>query len=242
MAIDADSDRAADGGDAATGSSIVAVDTDGGPPNVVLTYDDGPQPGGTDAVLSALSDAGASATFFVLLSRVRRYPSLLLEALAEGHEIALHGPDHKRLTDLDPADVAARTLAAKRELEDVTGRVVRWFRPPYGSQSFASWSAVAEAGLTTVLWSADFCDWRDDVPDDVRLRPAHAMTEPGSVLLLHDGFATDIDGVDDGPPPRIDRGALTRSIIDVCKAKGFMCSSLAEALRAGSAVNRVQVG
>jgi peptidoglycan/xylan/chitin deacetylase (PgdA/CDA1 family) len=242
VAIDAGSDKTADACDAGIGSSIVAVDTANGPPNVVLTYDDGPQPGGTDAVLSALSDAGASATFFVLLSRVRRYPSLLMETLAEGHEIALHGPDHKRLTDLDPAEVVTRTLAARRALEDVTGHQVRWFRPPYGSQTSASWSAVTQAGLTTALWSADFCDWRDDVPDDLRLRPAHTMTKPGSVLLLHDGFATDIDGVDDGPPPQIDRGALTRSIIEICTAKGFTCSSLAQALRTGTAVNRIQLG
>src|SRR5215468_9093273 len=56
VAIDADSDTTADAGDATIGSSIVAVDTENGSPNVVLTYDDGPQPGGTDAVLSALAD------------------------------------------------------------------------------------------------------------------------------------------------------------------------------------------
>jgi peptidoglycan/xylan/chitin deacetylase (PgdA/CDA1 family) len=50
--------------------SAVEVRTDA--PHVVLTFDDGPEPGGTDRVLSALAAAGASATFFVLLTRVRK--------------------------------------------------------------------------------------------------------------------------------------------------------------------------
>src|SRR5215467_815730 len=137
--------------EALAGPSLVAVDCLDGPPTIVLTYDDGPEPGGTDAVLGALDESGASATFFVLLSRVRRHESLLHDVLASGHEVGLHGPDHRQLTGMDPADVALRTRAAKLELEERIGRAVRWFRPPYGRQSALTWRAVADAGLTTVL-------------------------------------------------------------------------------------------
>jgi peptidoglycan/xylan/chitin deacetylase (PgdA/CDA1 family) len=216
---------------AGIGASIVAIDT-AAEPTVVLTYDDGPEPGGTDSVLDVLADAGATATFFVLMSRVRRHASLFDELLASGHEIALHGPDHRRLTELDPKQLALRTRTAKEELEDRTGRAVRWFRPPYGDQSTVTWGAVADAGLTTVLWSADCLDWLD-APHDDRLRKTRAMAEPGAVLLLHDGFASAMDGVDDGEPPAIDRGKLSRSVIEICAGKGFACSSLGQALDAG---------
>jgi peptidoglycan/xylan/chitin deacetylase (PgdA/CDA1 family) len=218
-------------GDVPVGSSIVAVDTAGGPPRIVLTFDDGPEPGGTDAVLSVLADAGVTATFFVLLSRVQRHPSLLRDTVAAGHEIALHGPDHRRLTQLDPETVAARTRTAKHELEDLLGRPVRWFRPPYGSQSAATWRAVDEAGLTPVMWNTTCWDWRD-MPDDARLDEVRAA-EAGAIVLAHDGFANAGDGVDDGPPPTIRRGRLARSIIDVGLTKGFVCGSLSEALRTG---------
>jgi len=228
-----------DVGTAESGSSVVSIDCSDGPPAVVLTYDDGPQPGGTDAVLGALADTGATATFFVLLSRVRRHESLFHDVLAAGHEVALHGPDHRRLTELDPKDVAVRTRAAKEELEDRAGRAVRWFRPPYGSQSAASWRAAADAGLTTVLWSVECTDWLD-VPHESRLANIRAMDGPGAVVLLHDGFANVIDGVDDGPAPTFDRGDLTRSVVEVCAAKGFGCTSLSHALATASLVEDIR--
>ena len=66
----------------------------------VLTYDDGPTPGVTDRLLPILAEAGATATFFVLLTRVRAHPSMVAELLAAGHEVALHGIDHVDLTSL----------------------------------------------------------------------------------------------------------------------------------------------
>jgi peptidoglycan/xylan/chitin deacetylase (PgdA/CDA1 family) len=203
------------------GSSVVAVDTASGQPHAVLTFDDGPEPGGTDLVLSALVEARATATFFVLLSRTRRHPSLLADVVAGGHEIALHGPDHRRLTHLHP-----------------TRRSVRWFRPPYGAQSPATWRAVATAGLTPVMWSISCHDWRD-VTDDERLEQLGAMDRPGAVVLAHDGFATLVDGVDDGPRPNLDRGVSVRSLLEICTAKGLSGCSLETALQTGRALHRV---
>jgi len=222
--------------DVPTGSSIVAVEGPG--PLVVLTYDDGPQPGGTDAVLEALAERGATATFFVLLSRVRAHRSLLDDVLAAGHEIALHGPDHRRITGFDPETARARTAAAKDELEDAAGREVRWFRPPYGGQSPTSWQAVRDAGLEPVLWSADCRDWLD-ATDDERLAQVRGMHGPGSVVLAHDGFAEPLDGVDDGPPPRLDRGRLTRMVLETVTAMGIRCCSVDHALTTGEPVRRV---
>ena len=59
--------------------SMVAVRT--GQRTAVVTYDDGPEPGGTDRVLTALASHAARATFFVLVSRARRYPGLLLSLI-----------------------------------------------------------------------------------------------------------------------------------------------------------------
>ena len=74
--------------------SLVSVRTE--QPQIVLTFDDGPDPGGTEAVMSALAAHRSTATFFVLLTRVRAYRGLLGEIVAAGHEIGLHGLDHRR--------------------------------------------------------------------------------------------------------------------------------------------------
>ncbi|SDN45324.1 polysaccharide deacetylase family protein [Geodermatophilus sp. DSM 45219] len=212
-----------------------AVELRTGASDVVLTFDDGPEPGGTDRVLSALADAGAGATFFVLLTRVRRYPGLLDEVVAAGHEVALHGVDHRALPTLPPDEVARLVRAGKAELEDATGRPVRWFRPPYGRQTFANWRAVTGAGLVPVLWGPTTWDWRD-VPPAERLAKAQQGVRPGAIVLAHDGFAGPADGACDGPPPQLDRGELITGVLEGYAERGLVARSLEQALVSGDLV------
>jgi peptidoglycan/xylan/chitin deacetylase (PgdA/CDA1 family) len=210
--------------------SIHAVTTTD--PCVVVTYDDGPEPGATEHVLAALSDHGATATFFVLMSRVRKHRSLFAEILAAGHEIGLHGPDHRRLTGLPTDDVRRRTADARAELEDALERRVDWFRPPYGAQTVDTWSAVRDAGLEPVVWGPALLDWAD-VPHTERMAAAVTDLRPGSIVLAHDGFATPCDGVDDGPRPAFDRGVLARAVFDAYGERGLAVRSLGDALLNG---------
>jgi peptidoglycan/xylan/chitin deacetylase (PgdA/CDA1 family) len=200
----------------------------------VLTYDDGPQPGGTDRVLAALAEAGSTATFFILVGRARKHPGLLADVVAAGHEIALHGVDHVRLTTLSPALVRKRTRDGRRELEDLAGQQVRWFRPPYGAQRPGTWAAIRSTGLVPVVWSDEAADWQDDTVDEITARTASVRS--GSVLLLHDGYADAFDGVDDGPPPGFDRGELSKRILGGLGERGLATASLRDALAVGTAV------
>lgn len=210
--------------------SVRSVRWDG----VVLTYDDGPQPGGTDRVLAALAEFDSTATFFILVGRARRHPGLLREVIDAGHEIALHGVDHVRLTTMSPSVVRRRTRDARRELEDLSGQPVRWFRPPYGAQRPTTWAAVRSTGLESVVWSNDVADWQDDPVADIAARSGAVGT--GSVLLMHDGYADAFDGVDDGPAPGFDRGELSRRVLGALGKRGLATSSLRDALAGGSAV------
>jgi peptidoglycan/xylan/chitin deacetylase (PgdA/CDA1 family) len=200
----------------------------------VLTYDDGPQPGGTERVLAALAEVGATATFFVLVGRARRHPGLLADVVAAGHEIALHGIDHVRLTEFSPGQVRRRTIDGRKELEDLAGQHIRWFRPPYGAQHPTTWAAIRSAGLESVVWSDEVKDWDDDPIADMAARAATVTR--GSVLLLHDGYADSTDGVDDGPAPTFDRGDLSRRILADLAERGLHASSLGNALSGGRAV------
>lgn len=199
---------------------------------VVLTYDDGPEPIGTEAVLSALADAGATATFFVLMTRVRRFGSLFDEVLAGGHEIGLHGIDHRPLPAFTAREVKRRCAEGRAELEDRIGAEVRWLRPPYGRLRLSSWAAVRAAGLTPVLWGPSTAD---SVAASIPERAARACdgVKAGAILLAHDGFAGPDDGVDDGPPPQFDRGALATEVVSRYRALGLRPGTLADAAGAG---------
>lgn len=213
--------------------SAVAVRTDR--PDVVMTFDDGPEPEGTDRVLQALDGAAATATFFVLLTRVRRYRSLLDEVVAAGHEVALHGVDHRALPTVPPEEVAGLIRGGRAELEDATGRPVRWYRPPYGRQTVRNWRAVTAAGLLPVLWGPTTWDWRD-VADDERQEKAQQGIVPGAIVLAHDGFAGPEDGACDGPAPVLDRGRLISGVLEGYAARGLRVRSLEQALDGGTLV------
>jgi peptidoglycan/xylan/chitin deacetylase (PgdA/CDA1 family) len=199
---------------------------------VVLTFDDGPDPRGTGAVLQALADFNATATFFVLLTRARRYPALLSEVADRGHEIGLHGIDHRRLTNLPAREVLRRTRDGRRELEDITGTAVRWMRPPYGAQRLSTWAAIKACGLEPVMWSRTTWDSRPAAQDE-RVARATTGAVPGDILLAHDGFAGRDDGVDDGPEPEVDRGGLTRLVLSRFEESGLTGRSLGAALSQG---------
>ncbi|GAB3308171.1 polysaccharide deacetylase family protein [Epidermidibacterium keratini] len=213
--------------------SVTAVRTER--PEVVLTFDDGPEPGSTEAVLDALADAGAKATFFVLLTRVTRYRPLFKAIISEGHEIALHGSDHRRLTGFAARDVHTGLLEARERLSDAAGTKVRWFRPPYGAGLPSTHAAIRMAGLQSALWGRTTWDWKP-ASQDQRLAKALDGIHSGEIILAHDGHAGRHDLVDDGPAPDVDKGELVRLVIDGLRDKGLSPTSLGEALRGGDPV------
>jgi len=160
-----------------------------GRPDVALTFDDGPHPSGTPAVLEALAAAGASATFFLVGEQVERNPALAREILAAGHEIAVHCHRHRNLLRLTPAQAADDLARAESAIADATARAVDRYRPPYG---ILSWPALAHArrrGWTVLLWSAAGRDWSARATPASIAAGALAGAGPGSVILLHDSDA-----------------------------------------------------
>jgi peptidoglycan/xylan/chitin deacetylase (PgdA/CDA1 family) len=165
---------------------------------VALTFDDGPDPDSTRSVLAALEGAGVTATFFVLSERALRHRDVVLEVISAGHEIALHGPDHRRLTRLSLDEVRRCLRESKNAVEDLTGQRMRWFRPPFGSQSIGTYRAARRVGLEPVVWTAEGEDWIAQPADQIARRVMRSI-RPGGVVLLHDALAADPTG-----PPAID--------------------------------------
>ena len=140
------------------------------PGGVALTFDDGPHPEGTPAMLELLSRAGARATFFVIGEQVVRRPDLVREIVAAGHTVALHGYRHRlqlRLSDVQVTDDISRGTAA---IEDAIGRSPALHRPPFGIYSPAGLAAARASGLAPLLWSRWGKDWRKfTTPSESRL-------------------------------------------------------------------------
>src|SRR5436190_7205549 len=99
---------------------------------VALTFDDGPHPEGTAAVLEGLREADATAAFFLVGEQVRSNPSLAAEIVAAGHSVELHGDRHRNQLRLTPAQMFEDMRRGAAAIEDACGRAPRFYRPPYG--------------------------------------------------------------------------------------------------------------
>ena len=153
---------------------------------IALTFDDGPHPEGTPAVLDVLARAGARATFFVIGEQVRRRPSLAAEIVAQGHRVALHGDRHRLQLRVSERELRADLQRGRAAIEDATGTTADLHRPPYGIYSASGLALARDAGLKPLLWSRWGKDWRKfTTPERIASRATRAVG-PGDVILLHD--------------------------------------------------------
>jgi peptidoglycan/xylan/chitin deacetylase (PgdA/CDA1 family) len=151
---------------------------------LALTFDDGPDPDATPAVLDALDEAGAKATFFMVGEQAVEHRALAREVAERGHEVGLHGYEHVEHDSLGGRvkDDLARGLGT---LEVASGRRPHLFRPPYGRFSEDSYSACQALRLEPVYWSAWGGDW-EPVPAERIAEIATRDLDEGTILLLHD--------------------------------------------------------
>jgi peptidoglycan/xylan/chitin deacetylase (PgdA/CDA1 family) len=153
---------------------------------VALTFDDGPHPQGTPAVLETLREAGAVATFFLAGEQVERRPSLVAEIAAAGHRVELHCHRHRNQLRLTPRMLIEDAERARAAIEEAGGQAIADYRPPYGIFSAVGLRAVRSRGWRPVLWSRWGRDWkRGATPASIAHR-ATAGVRAGDVLLLHD--------------------------------------------------------
>jgi peptidoglycan-N-acetylglucosamine deacetylase len=155
------------------------------PGSVALTFDDGPDPYGTPAVLDALDRLGWTATFFMLGVQVRRYPEVAARVVAAGHEAAVHGFSHHNHLARGPGDVRRDVARAAAVITAATGMRPTWFRPPYGVLTLGSLAAARRAQLQPVLWTAWGRDWEARSPAQVAGIVGRQL-RPGGTVLLHD--------------------------------------------------------
>ena len=158
--------------------------------HVALTFDDGPDPASTPAFLDELDRLGWRATFFLLGSMVRRAPSLAAETSARGHEIGVHGDEHRSQLRRGPRAVHDDVERARDTIAEVTGTAPLWFRPPYGALSAGSLHCARVLGLRPVLWTTWGRDWEAAATPESVVADVLRGLRPGATVLLHDSDCT----------------------------------------------------
>src|SRR5690606_21990088 len=155
------------------------------PTAVALTFDDGPDPDYTPAVLDLLAEFAVAATFFVIAEDALRYPGLIRRMLASGHTVASHGWSHRHPWRISAAQAQQEVQRANCVLSQLCAEPPRLFRPPHGRLRGAMLRALAPQ-QTVVLWSRSAIDW-GPLGTCAGVARRLLRVRGGDIVLLHDG-------------------------------------------------------
>ena len=156
---------------------------------LALTFDDGPHPICTKALLDGLRERNVKASFFLLGENIPGNEPLIRQMKEDGHLIGTHCYRHVDLTKEDTETAISMIRRTNRELEAVTGDKPVYIRPPYGK-----WNGQLEEALdmTPVLWDIDTLDWKVQNSEKV-LRTIEKNAGKHQIVLMHDIFPTTVD-------------------------------------------------
>ncbi len=155
-----------------------------GRPEVALTFDDGPRPGTTPAVLDRLDELGLTATFFCLGWMVEECPDLVAETLRRGHQVETHGYRHADHFARTPRWVRSDLDAAVAALESA-GRRPRWLRPRSDIPRAPRWWRPGATISRRSCGRPGGGSGSSGTTSGVAGRVARGLG-PGAVVLLHD--------------------------------------------------------
>lgn len=195
---------------------------------ISLTFDDGPDPLVTPAVLDVLARHGAKATFFLLTDHALAYHVLVKRILDEGHEVGLHFDRHDRITTLPPFAALGRMIEARHRLARLAGPV-SIFRPPYGSQNLLTFSIARLLGLSVIGWNRSAYDWIEQSAESSARQVSEHLVG-GDIVLLHDGLELGTDEI----RPTLDRARVTDLILQQAAARGLASVTVGSLLACGA--------
>ncbi|MFC1540845.1 polysaccharide deacetylase family protein [Candidatus Latescibacterota bacterium] len=152
---------------------------------LALTFDDGPDPEVTPAVLDTLDEADAQGTFFLTGKNVRKHPGIVRMISERGHTIGNHSMSHRKMLMMKKKDVEYEIDETQKVISDAAGIEPVYFRPPYGIFDFTCSRIVKERGLTMVLWTVLSGDYSDDTPETI-MKTVHPFIRPGAIQVFHD--------------------------------------------------------
>ena len=157
-------------------------------PYVLLTFDDGPNPGTTPKILKTLQENHIKAMFFLIGNKAEKYPEVVEQILKEGHLIGNHTYSHPNLFALlSSKKVQHEIIKGNDVLKKITGKENEWFRPPIGTTNPIIASVIKAMNMKVVGWNKRSFDTVLKNPSLLKKRILF-LTKPGSIILLHDNL------------------------------------------------------
>ncbi len=208
-----------------------------GPKNervIALTYDDGPNPPYTDAILKVLHDEGVHATFFVVGRAVQAYPSTVRREVNDGNALGNHTWNHGHLVLYDQGTLRRTLERTDAAIFAATGTHTRIMRPPFGSRDWLVLDEVRKLGYIPVMWSVPLANDWEYPPAHVIATRVLRYAGDGAIITLHDGNRGIVCAHVHVQQRICDRSSdveATRLIVESLKEQGYRFVTIPELLQ-----------
>jgi peptidoglycan/xylan/chitin deacetylase (PgdA/CDA1 family) len=166
----------------------LGVNKDASSQGISLTFDDGPDPEYTPQLLDLLNKYKIKATFFVLGSKAKQHPELIIRMHQEGHLIGVHNYLHRANALMTPWKVRLQLMHSIRTIEKIIGVTPVYYRPPWGI--FNVFDFLLFRRFRVVLWSLIVGDWVSRGGAQKIKHRLLANLKNGDVIVLHDSGQT----------------------------------------------------
>jgi len=175
---------------------------------ILLTFDDGPNPGTTEKILNTLNKLKITSLHFCVGENLERHKNLVNKILIEGHAIGNHTYYHKTLTSLSTKESLEEIRSVNSLMRNDYSYNIKYFRPPYGRINFKTKKIVNETRMKCVMWNLITYDYKNDIKR-VKFSIDNYM-QNNSIIVLHDNNKSSDFIVDS-----------IKYIADTAAAKGF---------------------
>jgi peptidoglycan/xylan/chitin deacetylase (PgdA/CDA1 family) len=185
--------------------------------SIALTFDDGPDPDTTPAILETLKQKNVKATFFVIGKKAEKYPELLRRIDEEGHIVANHSYSHHNLIAFFSTEKLKKDIARCNSIiNDAIGKPPRFFRPPFGVTNPRYATVLKELQLDCIGWSLRSFDTKASNKYQI-INKIISKLQSRDIVLLHDNLRVTADSLED--------------VIEHCLQKGVKIESLSRLIQ-----------
>jgi len=151
---------------------------------ILLTFDDGPNPGTTETILKNLSDKKIKALFFCVGENLRKFPELVKIIISEGHSLGNHTNNHKILNKISAEERDFQVRSVNKIVLDNFGIKLKYFRPSHGRFQISTPVLLRKYELKNVMWSLLTYDYKNDL--SIVKFAAEKYLKQNSIVVLHD--------------------------------------------------------
>lgn len=152
-----------------------------------LTFDEGYENGYTGKILDVLKENRVPAAFFVTGPYIKKEADLVKRMTEEGHIVGNHTVNHPSIPDVSEEVLKSELENLSKSYYDLTGKEMRFFRPPMGEYSEKTLDITSKMGYTNVFWSFAYKDWETKSQKGTGYAYNQIMdgVHDGAILLLH---------------------------------------------------------